>query len=125
MFPVFVVEIAFFGWSSVEVVGDVPNPVFDSGTFSVHVHVWGDFELDWGSLSRISGFEPADAIQVFIAVPEVSGEADLERELSSVLFYDIDIGMGSCVHDHFICGHFLGFLDGEAVFIEALLQWEQ
>ena len=46
MFPVFVVEVAFFGWSSVEVVDEVSNSVFYGGTFSVHVSVWWNFKLN-------------------------------------------------------------------------------
>lgn len=46
MFPLFVVEVACFGRSSVEVVDEVSNPVFNGGAYGVHVLVWGDFELN-------------------------------------------------------------------------------
>lgn len=104
MFPVFVVEVAFFGWSSVEVVDEVSNPVFDGGAFGIHVHVWGEFKLNQLVNFIRYIFEASDRIEVFGPVAEVSSGIEDEGEASSVFFDGIGIGMGSGVQNHLVGG---------------------
>ena len=117
--PFFGIELSFFDGSSIEVVDEVSDPVFDSGAFSVHVPVWGDFELD--PLVDFIGyvFEASDRIQEFGPVAEVCGGIEDEREASSVLFDFIQVGVRSGVHDHFVCRQFPLIGGFEPVFFEA------
>ena len=110
--PFFGVKGAFFDGFSIEVVDEVPDPVFDSGADGVDIPVGGFDELDVLAVE-------VDVTDELDSPSEVTFEVDFDGDIPSFAGEGELVRMGSGVEDHVVCGQFLLGLDFESVLFES------